>query len=104
MAQLARGKPMSEREARKKELKKSVKRLAKKAWERADYIQTVQGEVLKNAPYVAGNVGLAMQVSFLSSYGFARIKGQVRVKKALIEEREKLKDDLLDSLHKKSSS
>ncbi|MBK9205706.1 MAG: hypothetical protein IPL73_25460 [Candidatus Obscuribacter sp.] len=49
-------------------------------------------------------LGLAMQVSFLSSYGFARIKGQVRVKKALIEEREMLKDQLLESLHKKSSS
>ncbi len=95
---------MSEQSQKKRQLKKTVRVLAKKAWERADYIQTVQGEVLKNAPYVHGNVGMAMQVSFLSSYGFARIKGQIRVKKAQLKQREALQNELMDALHKKPES
>ena len=54
---------------------------------RAKLMNEMHGTLLQNAPYVAGSAGWAYELSFLTSYTVARVKGIVRVRRAKSQEK-----------------
>lgn len=54
---------------------------------RAMIMNEMHGSLLQNAPYVSGNAGWAYELSFLTSYTVARVKGIVRVRRTKSQEK-----------------
>ncbi|MBI5174188.1 MAG: hypothetical protein SFV17_24110 [Candidatus Obscuribacter sp.] len=53
---------------------------------RAMLMNEMHGTLLQNAPYLSGNAGWAYELSFLTSYTVARVKGIVRVRRRKSQE------------------
>lgn len=53
---------------------------------RAKFMNEMHGTLLQNAPYLSGNAGWAYELSFLTSYSVARVKGIVRVRRGKSQE------------------
>ena len=54
---------------------------------RAMLMNEMHGTLLQNAPYLSGNAGWAYELSFLTSYSVARVKGIVRVRRGTSQEK-----------------